>query len=41
LLERDRQKVLRALVERLTDALCYTAKWIKSSSRSLVNKVRL
>jgi hypothetical protein len=38
LLDRDRQKVLRALVERLTDALCYTAKWIKSSSRHFVYK---
>jgi hypothetical protein len=31
LLDRERQKVLGALVERLTDALCYTAKWQKSS----------
>ena len=27
----DPQKVVTAFVERLTDALCYTAKWLKSS----------
>ena len=27
----DPQKVARALVEPLTDAVCYTAKWLKSS----------
>jgi hypothetical protein len=27
----DLQKVARALVKRLTDAVCYTAKWLKSS----------
>jgi hypothetical protein len=27
----DTQKVPRAFVERLTDAVCYTAKWLKSS----------
>ena len=36
--ETDTQKVPRAFVERLTDAMCYTAKWLKSSSRTLVNR---
>jgi hypothetical protein len=29
--ESDTAKVLRAFVERLTDAVCYSAKWLKSS----------
>jgi hypothetical protein len=29
--ETDPQKVASAFVERLTDAVCYTAKWLKSS----------
>jgi hypothetical protein len=31
----DTQKVLRAFVERLTDALCKTVEWLKSSSKQL------
>jgi hypothetical protein len=30
----DTKKVSRAIVERLTDAVCSTAKWLKSSSRN-------
>jgi hypothetical protein len=29
--ETDTQKVPRAFIEHLTDAVCYTAKWLKSS----------
>jgi hypothetical protein len=38
LLDLERQIVLRALVERLTDALCYTAKWINELRNCLENR---
>ena len=35
----DTQKVSRAFVERLTNALCYATKWLKSSTRSSQNPI--
>jgi hypothetical protein len=35
-LRNDPQKVTRAPIERLTDAVCYAAKWLKSSTRRSV-----
>ena len=35
-LRNDPQKVTRAPIERLTDAVCYAAKWLKSSTRHSV-----
>jgi hypothetical protein len=34
----DPQKFLRALVERLSDTVCYAAKWLKSSVEKLFGK---
>ena len=36
--ETDTQKVLRAFVRRLTDAVCYTAKWLKSGLEKMSDK---
>jgi hypothetical protein len=39
--ESETQKVLRVLVEGLTDAVCYTANWLKSSPERLSEKSRM
>jgi hypothetical protein len=40
LIETNPQKVPMAFVERLTDAMCYAAKWLKSSVERLSEKGR-